>query len=221
LALWMVVSFTWVTARQEAMTEDAVLAEMDTRAATLRSMRAAIEQRRWTDILEEFDAGEAGSFQFLREGEEIYLRKNITEPQENTLILHEGKVLFYQPKIKQLQKYDLGQRRDRAEFMLLGFGSSKTDLQETYDVRLLGKETIDRHETYQLELSPKSKEVSAYFARIVLWVDTSLWIPIQQKLVEPTGDYILIRFDEVELNPDIAKSEFELKVPKDVTVVGG
>jgi len=203
------------------MTEEEILNRMDQTASGLQSMRSTISQKKWTDILEEFDAGESGIFQFLREDGGIFLRKEITQPVQNTLILQDGKVLFYQPKIKQVQSYDLGQRKDRAEFLLIGFGSDKTTLRETYDISLIGKDSIDGQETYQLELVPKSDRVSAYFTRIILWVDTTLWIPIQQRLIEPTDDYLLIRFGQIELNPKLKKEAFELKLPKDVTVVGG
>lgn len=202
------------------LTLEQILTKIEQRGSTLRSMSSSIVQKKWTDILEEFDQGESGRFAFLKEEDKIYLRKDIVKPQPNTLIIRDGKVLFYQPRIKQLQRYDLGQRRDRAEFFLLGFGSNKEALKEAYDIRLGKKETVEGHETYLLELTPKSEKVSAYFTQIVLWIDTELWVPIQQKLVEPTHDYLLIRFDDIRLNPKTLKSRFDLKVPDDVQVVG-
>lgn len=204
----------------KSLTLEQVLAKMDQRGATLRSMHSSISQRRWTDILEEFDQGESGRFYFLKEKGKVYLRKDVPKPQENTLIIRDGKVLYYQPNIKQLQRYDLGQRRNRAEFLLLGFGSKKEALKETYDIRLIKEEALRGRETYQLELTPKSDKLSAYFSKIVLWIDATLWVPIQQKLVEPTEDYLLIRFDNINLNPKIPKSQFDLKLPKGVKVVG-
>jgi hypothetical protein len=38
--------------------------------------------------------------------------------------------------------------------------------------------------------------------------------------VEPTRDYLLIRFDDIDLNPKITKSRFELKIGDDVQIVG-
>jgi outer membrane lipoprotein-sorting protein len=204
----------------ESLTLEQVLTKIDQVGAGLRSMSSSISQKRWTDILQEFDRGESGRFLFLKENDELHLRKEIAKPQENTLIISEGKLLYYQPKIKQLQKYDLGDRRDRTEFLLLGFSSNKEALKEAYQIRLGKKETVAGREAYPLELTPKSQSLSAYFTQIVLWIDTTLWVPIQQKLVEPTRDYLLIRFDDIDLNPNISKSRFDLKLPKDVQVVG-
>jgi len=205
---------------RESLTLEQLLTKIDQVGTSLRSMSSSISQKRWTDILQEFDQGESGKFFFLKENDEIYLRKEIAKPQKNTLIIREGKLLYYQPKIKQLQRHDLGNRRDRTEFLLLGFSSNKQALKEAYQIRLGKKETVEGREAYPLELTPKSQSLSAYFSQIVLWIDTTLWVPIQQKLVEPTRDYLLIRFDDIHLNPDISKSRFDLKVPKDVQVVG-
>jgi outer membrane lipoprotein-sorting protein len=192
---------------------------MDGVAQKLQSMRAGINQKKWTAILEEFDEGESGSFSFLKADDGVYLRKDIVKPTSNTLVIRGNQVIFFQPAIKQALRYNLGKHGDKAEFLLLGFGSKKAALEETYQIQLLGQESLDSRPTCQLELKPKSEEVAAFFVRIVLWIDTELWIPIQQKLVEPTQDYLLIRFENTELNPELSQSAFELKLPKDVKII--
>jgi outer membrane lipoprotein-sorting protein len=46
-----------------------------------------------------------------------------------------------------------------------------------------------------------------------------MWVPIQQQLVEPTQDYLLIRFADVELDPELSKSDFDVNLPKDVKII--
>ncbi|MDE2927063.1 MAG: outer membrane lipoprotein carrier protein LolA [Acidobacteriota bacterium] len=198
---------------------ESVLEKMDRRGGNLQSMSARIIQKKWTDILEEFDEEERGEFHFLRENEAIRLRRDITEPGVSTLLINDGKGIFYQPLLKQANRYDLGARKDRAEFLLLGFTSKKEALRDAYSIRWLGPEMVGGRETYALELTPRSGKVSAFFSRIVLWVDGRLWVPIQQKLVEPTRDYLLIRFEDVRLNLDLPASRFELELPSDVNVI--
>ena len=203
----------------KTLTLEEILSEMDKRGETLRALSSTLVQKRWTDILEEFDEAEEGHFYFLREKGEVYIRKNIMKPQRNTLVIRKGEILFYQPKIKQMQRYTLGDERDRAEFLLLGFGSRQGSLKKAYNIRFLKTERLDERDTYLLELVPKSEEVSAYFSKIVLWIDSNLWVPIQQKLVEPTRDFLLIQFKDIRLNPKISRSKFNLRLPKDVKVV--
>lgn len=198
---------------------ESVLENMDRRGGDLRSMSARIVQKKWTDILEEFDQEERGDFHFLRDNDAIRLRRDITEPGVSTLLINDGKGTFYQPLLKQANRYDLGARKDRAEFLLLGFTSKKEALREAYAIRWLGPEMIGDRQTYVLELTPRSDKVSAFFSRVVLWVDGRLWVPIQQKLVEPTRDYLLIRFEDVRLNLDLPASRFELDLPSDVNVI--
>lgn len=198
-----------------------VLTQIDKVGAGLESIRAEIHQKKWTDILEEYDEGEKGEFYFLKTEKGVYLRKEIEEPTQNSLVIGESEVVFYQPAIKQAQKYNLGRHGDKAEFLLLGFGTDREALKNTYRIDLQGKEKVGDRNTVKLLLEPKSKEVAAFFTEIVLWVDVELWVPIQQKLVEPTRDHLLIRFDNIEINPDLSKSDFEVKLPKDVRVISG
>lgn len=203
----------------ESETLEKVLNQMDKIGATLESMEARIIQKKWTDILEEYDSGERGRFSFLRENGKVHLRKDIEDPTVNHLVISESVVTFYQPKIKQAQRYQLGKHGDKAEFLLLGFGSNKEALKEAYDIVLIGEETVEARNTYHLELKPKSSQVSAFFVSIHLWIDSELWVPIQQRLVEPTQDHLLILFEDIKLNAKIKKSAFDLKIPKEVKVI--
>ena len=205
------------TAKPQSL--DEILARMDEHSHTLRSMKASIHQKKWTDILEEYDSGESGHFLFLKEKGELYLRKDIVEPQASVLVIREGRATYYQPRIRQAHRMNLGRNRDKAEFMLLGFSSRQTALKETYRIRLLGQDSVERQKTWVVELTPRSPSVSAYFAKIVLWIDAQRWIPIQQKLVEPTRDYLLILFADIEINPPLSKSAFDLKLPKGTQLI--
>ena len=199
---------------------DEILSQMEKRGNDLNSMRARILQKKWTDILEEFDEGEEGTFLFLRHQGEVHLRKDIELPQISHFVISKGEVLFYQPAIKQAQKYQLGTNKDKAEFLLLGFGTSRSALEEAYEIRLLGNPEVGGRSTYEIELKPRSNQVSAFFSRIVLWVDPELWVPVQQMLVEPTDDYLLVNFEEIELNPKLKPSQFQLKIPAGVKFLG-
>jgi outer membrane lipoprotein-sorting protein len=196
-----------------------ILDRIDEAGDTLNSMKADITQRKWTDILGEFDEGETGDLIFLRSGSDLYLRKDITEPTDNSLVIKGGEVVFYQPGIKQAQQYQLGENKDKAEYLLLGFGTDKEAIKEVYSLELLGVEELDGKKTYKIKMEPKSEKVSAFFVRIVLWIDAEMWVPVQQQLVEPTQDYLLITFNNIKLNASIRKSAFDLKLPGDVKVI--
>ncbi len=196
-----------------------VLDRIDEAGQSLNSMKAEITQKKWTDILAEFDSGETGELMFLRSGKDLFFRKDITAPTDNSLVIKGGEVVFYQPGIKQAQEYQLGENKDKAEYLLLGFGTDKDAIKEVYNLELLGTENLNGKETYKIQMDPKSEKVSAFFVRIVLWIDAEMWVPVQQQLVEPTQDYLLITFNNIRLNASIKKSAFDLKLPGDVKII--
>lgn len=200
---------------------DQLLQRIEKSGSGIKSLRASIEQKKWTEILEEYDAGERGQLIFLKSGGQSYIRKDISDPQPNHLVIKEGEVTFYQPRIKQAQKYQMGNNKDKAEFLLIGFGTTRKALEETYNLELLGETTeIQGKSAHGLSLVPKSDKVSAFFSKIVLWIDPELWVPVRQQLVEPTGDHLLVEFRNIEVNPKLSTSDFDIKLPKDVKIVG-
>lgn len=202
-----------------ALTLDQVLARMDESGQKMKGMTAVLEQKKWTEILAEYDDGERGTLSFLREGGKVMLRKDIESPTTNSLVIRDGLVTFYQPSLKQAQEYRLGRHGDKAEFLLLGFGSDRESLKEAYVIAYLGEEKVGDRTTHKLELKPKSEKVAAYFSRIVLWVDPERWIPIRQLLEEPTEDHLLIDFSEIQLNPKLNRGSFDIRLPRDVRVI--
>jgi len=209
---------TLLGAQQVGLEE--ILERMDQKGNKIESMKAGIQQRKWTEILEEFDEGESGTFLFWRVGDDLYIRKDIDRPQVNHLVIAGGELVFYQPAIKQAQRYNLGTNKDKAEFLLLGFGGDRGALKKAYNVSLLREEPLGSRKAYVLELVPKSENVSAYFSQIQLWVDGESWLPVQQRLIEPTGDFLQVEFSDIEVNPRLSNADFRLKIPKDVRIVG-
>ena len=203
----------------QAASQEEILAKMESAGRAATSFSASIFQKKWTSILKEFDKGESGTLLYLRGKQgEAYLRKEIVDPEKNIVAIYDGEVTLYEPRIKQARRYQLGKNKDKAEFLVLGFGSTTASLSATYNIRLLGVEKIDGQNTTMLELKPKSEKAAAYFSQIVLWVADQIWLPIQQKLVEPNGDYLLIRFTNLKLNPGIDKARFKVAIPRDVRV---
>jgi len=204
----------------QTMTLEKLLDRLEEQGAEVKSMSALLEQKKWTDILQEFDEGEFGRFLFLKKKDQVFLRKEIEDPQLSFLVIADSEVVFFQPLIKQAQKYRLGKNKDKAELLVLGFGTTREALEETYEMELLGEEKVGEIQTWILEMIPRSDKVQAFFSKIVLWIDAHRWIPIQQKLIEPTDDYLLVRFSEVQLNPKLSPSDFKLKLPKGTRIVG-
>ena len=128
------------------------------------------------------------------------------------MIYSGGKVQVYQPKIDQVNEYSAGKNRSEVDsFLVLGFGGSGHELLQSYEVKCLGMETINNVSAAKLELIPKSARLKNNIARIVLWIDPARGISVQQQFFEPSGDYRLAKYSDIQINQKLPESAFRLK----------
>ena len=100
--------------------------------------------------------------------------------------------------------------------LALGFGASGKELKADYTLQELGADTVNGQKAMRLELIPKSKEVLKQLPRIELWISAATGYPIQQKLHQTGGDYMLATYSDVVINPRLPDSAYKLNLPKGV-----
>jgi outer membrane lipoprotein-sorting protein len=199
---------------------DEVLRHMETVGKAFRSFKAQLTQKKYTSVLKEFDPPESGEFYYARARDgSALLRQEITKPFHRILTIKGGVATLYQPGIRQAQVASLGKNKDKAEYLALGLGQSPAKLRETFDVRLQGSEVVDGAPCSVLALKPKSSAAAAYFSTITLWIKEKSGVPVQQKLQEPNGDYLLVTFSGEALNTPIPDSKFEQRLPSNVEIL--
>jgi outer membrane lipoprotein-sorting protein len=154
-----------------------------------------------------------GMVYFRRAGNEIQMAADITNPESPKYVLFtDSKVEIYQPKIDQVTRYNTGKDRAAFEsFLVLGFGGSGKDMLKSFDVKYIEAEKVSGVDTAKLELVPKSIKGRNTFDHIWLWVDLSRGVSVQQQLFEPSGDYRLAKYSDMQLNQKIPDSVFKLK----------
>jgi outer membrane lipoprotein-sorting protein len=195
------------------------LKRMESVGKGFQSFQARLSQKKYTAVLGEFDTPETGEFYYARAKDgSALLRQEITEPATRVLTIRGGVATLYQPRIKTARIANLGKNKDKAEYLALGLGQSPAKLEETFDISYRGVETVGKTACSVLILRPKSATAAAYFSSITLWVSEQSGLPIQQKLEEPNGDYLLVTFSEERLNPKLPESLFEQKLPKDTAI---
>lgn len=208
-------------ARQSAGRDEieAVLARMQAAGKGFRSFEAQLVQKKYTAALEEFDTPESGRFVYaLAADGSALLRQEILQPAPRILTIKGGVATVYQPRIRLAQVVSLGKNKDKAEYLALGLGQSPAKLRETFEIAYRGTEKVGGAECDILVLKPKSSGAAAYFSSITLWVGRTDGLPIQQRLQEPGGDYLLVTFSKARLNRSIPPAEFEQKLPKGVEI---
>jgi outer membrane lipoprotein-sorting protein len=198
---------------------DGVLKQMETTGKTFRTFAAQFAQKKYTAVLKEFDPPESGEFLYARAKDgSALLRQEVKNPAPRILTIKGGVATVFQPRINQAQVVSLGKNKDKAEYLALGLGQSPGRLQQTFDIRYEGTDTVGGHPCSVLNLKPKSSAAAAYFSSITLWIKKASGVPIQQKLQEPNGDYLLVTFSGEKLNGSISDSKFDQKLPAGVDI---
>lgn len=197
-----------------------LLSKMDQVAANFRTTQAAFVWNQYQKVVDETDT-QKGTVYFRRSGNEIQMAADINDPTSPKYVLFtDSKVEVFQPKIDQVTRYNTGKDRATVEsFLVLGFGGSGRDLMNSFDVKYLGTEKVGGVDTAKMELVPKSQKVRNTFDHIWLWIDPSRGVSVQQQLFEPSGDYRLAKYSDIQLNQKIPDSAFKLKTTPKTKVV--
>jgi outer membrane lipoprotein-sorting protein len=85
-----------------------------------------------------------------------------------------------------------------------------SDLASKYEITNLGSEPIEGQNSTHLDLVPKSPEVLKQLKRVEVWISSASGYPIQQKLHQGGGDYRLVTYSGVKINPKVSWSALEL-----------
>ncbi|MBX9601829.1 MAG: outer-membrane lipoprotein carrier protein LolA [Bryobacteraceae bacterium] len=196
---------------QDGLTE--VLARMDKVAPGFESMAAKFKWTEYTSVIKETNES-SGEIRFKRIKNKVRGLIDYTQPDAKTVMLADQQVWIHLPKIKTAQIYDLGKQGDQLyQFLLLGFGTSSASLRKNWDVKLAGSDTVAGHKTSRLELIPKSGEARNYLSRVELWIPENGSYPLQEKLHQKSGDYILISYSAQQFNTGMPDGSLDLKLP--------
>ena len=203
--------------QQSNWTLESVLKQLDTQAGEFHSLTADLERTKVTVVVND-KSTESGQI-FVRRDDKM--RIELTQPDPRTILRDGDNFYIYNPKIHRVEEYNLGKKKSLVDqFLLLGFGTSGSELKKGYSVTLQGEETLDNQKVVLLELTPKSDEVRNQLSKIQLWIDESTWLPAQQKFYETgSGDYFIIRYKNMVRNVRIADSRFKPHWPHGTTRV--
>jgi len=151
--------------------QDAVLDRVDRAGAAFRGMSAKLRRISHTAVINE-DNVDSGTILLKRaHPRDVRMLIDLTEPDPKTVAFQGHKLEIYYPKAATVQEIDVSNSKDRElmeQFFLLGFGTSRADLQAAYNLRLVGPDTVGGQKTERLELIPKSKEVLQHLLKFEL-----------------------------------------------------
>ncbi|MEN6603181.1 MAG: outer membrane lipoprotein carrier protein LolA, partial [Bryobacteraceae bacterium] len=198
-------AWLFVPASAPAETLQDVLARMDQGAKGFKCMVADLKRVTHTAVLND-NSEDTGKVRMKRFGSrDLRIAIDFISPDQSTVVFRGQKVEKYFPKIKTIQVYDLGKQRQLVDqFLLLGFGTSSKELSSGYDIKFLGADRANGQSAWHLELIPKSAQAREHIKTVDLWISAANGQPVQQKFLEPSGDYNLIAYSNVQLDVNIS-----------------
>jgi outer membrane lipoprotein-sorting protein len=203
-----------------AITLDQMLAQMDQNAATFKSVTAHFRQVSHVEALKgEPDLAGAGTTSMKRSKKDTRVLFVFQTPDPRMVALSGNKLEDYKPKIEEVDEYDIAQYRSLVQqYLLIGFGASGKELKMQYTIRELGEETVSGQKALRIELIAKDKQVLKQFPKIELWLseEKDKGYPVQQKAYQTAGDYQMITYSEIQINPSLQDSALKLTLPKSV-----
>ncbi len=193
---------------------------MDKTAQQFRSVAASLRRTVHTAVIND-DSTESGTIKVKREkSRETRMLIDFTRPDAKSVAFDGATVSVYYPKINTVQVYEVGGKRALIDqFLLLGFGATSVELKNAYDLSWAGTEKIDGQQTSHIELLPKSKEVLQRLKKAELWMADVSGLPVRQRFVtSAAGDFTLVDYANVKLNPAISDNSLKLNLPKGVQI---
>jgi outer membrane lipoprotein-sorting protein len=95
-------------------------------------------------------------------------------------------------------------------FLTLGFGSSGTDLINSWNVTDQGPETIDVVKTEKLNLVSKDPSITNTFTSVTIWIDPTRDVPLKQLFNTPNGDTRTVLYTNIKLNTHVDKKPYKI-----------
>lgn len=193
---------------------------MDKAAAGFKTMTAQINYVTHTQVLNEDDK-ETGRVTMKKvHPDEIQGKVEFTAPDQKTVTIEKRRVQEYLPKINTVQVFDLSKHAPQLdEYFMVGFGTSGTELAKDFDVTLLGDENVKGQPAIHLQLIPKAPEARQYVQKVELWIPAQGDpYPLEEKIAEPSGDYHLVTYTDLKINPPLPADALQLKTPPGVKI---
>jgi len=104
-------------------------------------------------------------------------------------------------------------------WFMLGFGASGRELQEKWDIKYDGPETVDGVKTAKLELVPKDPTVKKNLPKVILWMDTDRAVSLKQYFDEGSGQSRTCHYTNIRMNQALPGDAFTFKTDSKTTFV--
>lgn len=147
------------------------------------------------------------------------IRWDFTSPEPMEFVIAHDQYIGYFPKRKKAEKRNFKRWSERV-FRYFGLGQGSEELSRVYTISLgdpgdlAGKADL-------LVLVPKKHRARKKIKDLRIWVGKDSCLPVKVVSTDPSGGRRIIEFRNTLVNPELAGSLYEVKLPADVTVTDG
>jgi outer membrane lipoprotein-sorting protein len=204
---------------------DKVVAKLDASAKTFTSAQTDIvwENVQTQPVLDKdsqvgtaiFARGKDGQMQVA-----VHIKTDNGQPVLKDLSYTGGIGKMYEPAIKQIQIFKVGDKSGQLEtFLTLGFGGSGQDLKKNWEITYVGTDTVNGVQAAKLQLVPHDPAVAKTAPKVLLWIDMDKGVALKQQRFDSTGNYVIFSYSNIQINKKIPSNAFEIKTAAGTQVV--
>ena len=200
---------------------DRVLRELDKSAANFQTTTADFEfDTIQTDPFPDRDV-QKGTVFYGRNGSGFEMGMHIVEvngkPIQKIIVVSGGVFRMYEPLIDQVTQSNKAGKYE--SYLVLAFGASGKDLEQKWNIRYLGPETISGVKTVKLELVAKDPDVLRLFPKVTVWIDPTRAVSLKQYFDEGQGQSRTCTYTNIKVNETLPVDAFTFKTDSKTQIV--
>lgn len=192
---------------------NSVLRKLDAAAARFRSTSADFKfDTVQTDPIPDSEV-QAGAVYYERKGGGfgmgIHIDTDNGRPAPKVIVVSGGVFKMYDKlpdqvtTSKKVAKYE--------SYLVLGFGASGKDLEQKWNIKYLGSETLDGVKVARLEMVAKDPSVLKLFAKVTIWIDPERGVSLKQVFDEGEGQSRTCTYSHIKVNESVPGDAFTFK----------
>jgi outer membrane lipoprotein-sorting protein len=190
-----------------------VLAKLDASAANFHSTSADFEfDTTQTDPVPDTDVQKGTVYYDRKNGAMrmgIHLQEDNGKPVPKVIVVTGGEFQLYE---KLLDRVTRSKKVGKYEsYLVLGFGASGKDLEQKFNVKYGGQETVNGVKSEKLELVAKDPDVLKLFPKMTIWIDPARGVSVKQLFDEGEGQSRTATYSNIKLNQSLPSDAFTFK----------
>ena len=191
---------------------EALLERAEAEQGRLTSLRASFVQIQEGPLLLEAEES-IGTLHYLAPER---VRWDFEPPADTVVVLTREEMLTWYRGLGEAERRRFdgpgGERLQR----LLGAVPSLAELKRYFDLTVAFP--ADPSAPYRIDLEPRSSRVARRIREVQLQLHRTLYVPVQVRYVEASGNMTEIRFQDIETDLSVAEELFRLELPSEVAV---